>query len=60
MNEFLTLFRETPCRRLDSLGPFATTQAQLKIRFISNSGRYYVDFEDNEKFSVSLCFTLML
>jgi len=45
-------FKEIPCRRLDSLGPFATTHAQLDIKFLLNSGRYLIDFEANEKFSI--------
>eukprot|EP00026_Physarum_polycephalum_P010558 Phypoly_transcript_10724.p1 GENE.Phypoly_transcript_10724~~Phypoly_transcript_10724.p1 ORF type:complete len:337 (-),score=27.91 Phypoly_transcript_10724:235-1245(-) len=45
-------FRETPCRRLDSLGPFATNQALLSIQFHQESGRYDIDFTTNEKFGI--------
>jgi hypothetical protein len=45
-------YRETPCRRLDSLGPFATTQAHLAIKFLPDAGRYLVDFGVDQKFAI--------
>jgi hypothetical protein len=45
-------FKERYCTRLDTLGPFATTQANLEIMFLQDAGRYMVDLGSTEKFAV--------